>query len=195
MSAPASPGKINRAPSRRQALWARPTTRGSSVPRNSVEPGVRLASFSPAISSTVSPRYSEWSIETFVSTIVPGLTTEVASWRAPSPASRMPHGSGEILFRDLFAAYNHALRVGEDVRGEVCSRRMAHLLEGRRQSKGRGALAVRTDHLDQARQIALGAAHRREQSLDPLEPEGDVPSPVQLGADLLESRSGRNGRT
>jgi valyl-tRNA synthetase len=99
---PVSSCSTTRAPTRPAASRAILTTRGSQVPSTRTAPGSRLASFSSAISSIVSPRYSVWSRLTLVNTTASGSAAEVASWRAPSPASSTAHSSPAS--RNIFRA-------------------------------------------------------------------------------------------
>jgi hypothetical protein len=61
---------------------------------------------------------------------------------------------------------------------------LAHLFEGCGEGDGGGALTVRSHDLHDVGDLVLGVAHRVEEGFDPLEAEGDVPAPVQLGTDL-----------
>ncbi len=60
---------------------------GSVSPSTNVDPGVTMPAFSRAMSSTVGPMYSTWSMLTFVTTATRPSTTFVASPRPPSPTS------------------------------------------------------------------------------------------------------------
>src|SRR5829696_5147023 len=71
---------------------------------------------------------------------------------------------------------------------------MPHLLQCHPESQGRSALTVRANDLYQARKVPLGMTHGCEHGFYPLETEGDVTAPVQLGTDLGERGHGRNGR-
>src|SRR5215208_3162335 len=71
---------------------------------------------------------------------------------------------------------------------------MPHLLQCHSESQGRSALTVRANDLYQARKVPLGMTHGCEHGFYPLETEGDVTAPVQLGTDLGERGHGRNGR-
>src|SRR5215208_7381564 len=71
---------------------------------------------------------------------------------------------------------------------------MPHLLQCHSESQGRSALTVRANDLYQARKVPRGMTHGCEHGFYPLETEGDVTAPVQLGTDLGERGHGRNGR-
>jgi hypothetical protein len=69
-----------------------------------------------------------------------------------------------------------------------------HLFQRRCESDGRCSLAVRANDLHQAGHGAFRIAHSREEGFYPLETEGDMSAPVQLGTDLGERGHGRNSR-
>ena len=149
-----------RAPARRARRRRRPTQ--SAAPRSST------ASFSARISSRVSPSTRWWSRPTFVSPTTRALTTRVASWRPPRPASTTQASTPASASTKNAAAVSASNCVGPSpcsrstARAASCTRSSA---TAKRRRADRAAVdlhaLVPADHV--RREVGAGAQARRGQ--------------------------------